>query len=214
MQRCRKKSPRSPTDEEIARHNETHLPYRAWCKVCVQGKVRQCGHKARPVEVTEKTLVQVDYCHMTCDDVPGKPNTCVFFPVAPQHHSHISPSQGWFLLNHCRSSRCRVTRQLASTHPRVGANIAANSCNWVALLVVAISIVPAHAVHFTIPSPCRETRRRLAAERRRRVPFLRSITWLRAAQLPPSVGVPRRRPRRLYGLGKLLGSVARACCVR
>ena len=31
-------TPSSPTDEEVARHNETHLPYRAWCKVCVQGK--------------------------------------------------------------------------------------------------------------------------------------------------------------------------------
>ena len=54
-------TPSSPTDEEVARHNETHLPYRAWCN-------------ARPVEVTERTLVQVDYCHMTCDDIAGSRN--------------------------------------------------------------------------------------------------------------------------------------------
>ena len=54
-------TPSSPTDEEIARHNETHPPCRAWFKVCVQGKARQSGHRARPVEATEKTLVQVDY---------------------------------------------------------------------------------------------------------------------------------------------------------
>ena len=53
-------TPSSPTYEEVARHNETHLPYRAWCKVCVQGKARQSGRKARPVEVTERAPVQVD----------------------------------------------------------------------------------------------------------------------------------------------------------
>ena len=42
-------TPSSPTDEEVARHNETHLPYRAWCKVCAQGKARQSGRKATPV---------------------------------------------------------------------------------------------------------------------------------------------------------------------
>ena len=75
-------TPSSPTDEEVARHNETHLPYRVWCKVCVQGKARQSGHKARPVEVTERTMVQVDYCHMTCDDIAGKPKLTIFVAEA------------------------------------------------------------------------------------------------------------------------------------
>ena len=66
-------TPSSPTDEEVARHTETHHPYRAWCKVCVQGKARRSGHKARPVQVTERALVQVDYCHMTWDDIVEKP---------------------------------------------------------------------------------------------------------------------------------------------
>ena len=54
-------TPSSPTDEEIANHNETHPSCRAWFKVCVQGKARQSGHRARPDEATEKMLVQVDY---------------------------------------------------------------------------------------------------------------------------------------------------------
>ena len=80
-------TPSSPTDEEVARHNETHLPYCAWCKVCVQGKARQSGHKARPVEVTERTLVQVDYCHMTCDDIAGKPKLTIFVAVERRKRS-------------------------------------------------------------------------------------------------------------------------------
>ena len=70
-------TPSSPTDEEIAGHNETHLPYRAWCKVCVQGRAKQSGHRTRPVEATEKTLVQVDFCHMRCDDIEGKPKLTI-----------------------------------------------------------------------------------------------------------------------------------------
>ena len=83
-------TPSSPTDEEVARHNETHLPYRVWCKVCVQGKARQSGHKARPVEVTERTLVQVDYCHMTCDDIAGKPKLTIFVAVENRHGEVLS----------------------------------------------------------------------------------------------------------------------------
>ena len=83
-------TPSSPTDEEVARHNETHLPYRAWCKVCVQGRARQSGHKARPVEVTERTLVQVDYCHMTCDDIAGKPKLTIFVAVENGHGEVLS----------------------------------------------------------------------------------------------------------------------------
>ena len=79
-----------PTDEEVARHNETHLPFRAWCKVCVQGKARQSGHKARPVEVTERTLVQVDHCHMTCDDIAGKPKLTMFVAVENRHGEVLS----------------------------------------------------------------------------------------------------------------------------
>ena len=83
-------TPSSPTNEEIARHNETHLLYRAWCKVCVQGKAWQNGHKARPVEVTERTVVQVDYCHMTCDEIAGKPNLTIFAAVENRHGEVLS----------------------------------------------------------------------------------------------------------------------------
>ena len=83
-------TPSSPTDEEIARHNETHPPYRAWFKVCVQGKARQSGHKARPVEATEKTLVQVDYWHMTCDDIEGKPKLTILVTVENRHDEVLS----------------------------------------------------------------------------------------------------------------------------
>ena len=56
----------------------------------MQGKARQRGHKARPVEVTERTLVQVDYCHMTCDDIAGKPKLTIFVAVENRHGEVLS----------------------------------------------------------------------------------------------------------------------------
>ena len=53
-------------------------------------KARQSGHKARPVEVTERTLVQVDYCHMTCDDIAGKPKLTIFVAVENRHGEVLS----------------------------------------------------------------------------------------------------------------------------
>ena len=56
----------------------------------MQGKARQSGHKARPVEVTEKTLVQVDFCHMTCDVIAGKPKLTLLVAVENRHGEVLS----------------------------------------------------------------------------------------------------------------------------
>ena len=37
--------PPQPTPQQIAEHNLTHLPYRNWCPICVQGKGRQDNYK-------------------------------------------------------------------------------------------------------------------------------------------------------------------------
>ena len=34
------RNPGSPTQEELDRHYVTHMPFRSWCPVCVQGKAR------------------------------------------------------------------------------------------------------------------------------------------------------------------------------
>ena len=86
-------TPSSPTDEVIDRHNETHLPCRAWYKVCVQDKARQSGHKVRPVEVTERTLVLVD-CHITCGDIAGKLRMTILVAVENRHGEVLSLLKG------------------------------------------------------------------------------------------------------------------------
>ena len=46
------KSPGCPTKEEVERHYTTHLPYRSWCPVCVQGKGKEAPHASK----TEKRV--------------------------------------------------------------------------------------------------------------------------------------------------------------
>ena len=50
-------NPRTPTDAEVAKHSETHIPFRSWCSICVAGKARQSGHQAREVEEGERATV-------------------------------------------------------------------------------------------------------------------------------------------------------------
>ena len=39
-------TPSTPTAEEVANHNMTHLPYRSWCPQCVRGRGKASPHKA------------------------------------------------------------------------------------------------------------------------------------------------------------------------
>ena len=36
-----------PSEEEVNRHNVTHLPYRSWCPHCVRGKAKRRAHRRR-----------------------------------------------------------------------------------------------------------------------------------------------------------------------
>ena len=39
--------PRLPTEEEVAHHELTHLPYRNWCPVCVKAMGRDLDHRGQ-----------------------------------------------------------------------------------------------------------------------------------------------------------------------
>ena len=54
-------APQEPTEQERELHNLTHMPYRAWCPLCVKRKGRQDYHK----QVYDKRpVIQVDYCFL------------------------------------------------------------------------------------------------------------------------------------------------------
>ena len=41
------KIPGCPTREELDRHYTTHMPFRSWCPICVQGKAKENPHYRR-----------------------------------------------------------------------------------------------------------------------------------------------------------------------
>ena len=57
--------PCTPSEMEVRTHNLTHLPFRAWCPHCVQGKGKASQHRT----LSERSpVIQVDYGFLTVPD--------------------------------------------------------------------------------------------------------------------------------------------------
>ena len=61
--RCAR-SPFQPTKAEWEAHQATHLPYRSWCRFCVEGRCDNPPHRGRPAELEQPAVqeVHMDYC--------------------------------------------------------------------------------------------------------------------------------------------------------
>ena len=75
-------TPYTPTRSEWLDHCATHVPYRAWCPHCVEGRGREFGHFAcQPAEGRSVPTVSFDYAfvgdkgdiasQLEADDEPG-----------------------------------------------------------------------------------------------------------------------------------------------
>ena len=54
--------PRQPSQHEREEHELTHLPFRAWCEICVVAKVRQAYHTKQP---SRRDCSQLDFGFLT-----------------------------------------------------------------------------------------------------------------------------------------------------
>ena len=65
--------PVEPTEQEVAEHFLTHLPFRNWCRHCARGRGVEIPHQKG---TGERTLPEVhfDFCFMG-DEVKGKDGT-------------------------------------------------------------------------------------------------------------------------------------------
>eukprot|EP00435_Cladocopium_sp_Y103_P020287 s1005_g4.t4 len=54
-------TPYTPTPQEVQEHNLTHLPYRNWCPICVQGRGRATNH---PTQKSKQPVIQVDFAYI------------------------------------------------------------------------------------------------------------------------------------------------------
>ena len=60
------RQPQQPAPQ-IAEHNLTHLPYRNWCPICVQGKGRQDNYKKQQ---SRKPIIQVGFAYINSQQDP------------------------------------------------------------------------------------------------------------------------------------------------
>ena len=67
-----RKVPIGPTEEQRRKHNETHLPYRSWCAICVAAKATEEGHMRKKEPETAVPVVQADYAEVKRQDDPDK----------------------------------------------------------------------------------------------------------------------------------------------
>ena len=61
------RQPRKPTPQEVHEHELTHLPYRDWCPICVQGRGRQHNYKTPRIR---QPVVQVDFAYIKTNQEP------------------------------------------------------------------------------------------------------------------------------------------------
>ena len=59
-----------PSAEEQKEHQKTHLPFRSWCKWCVQGRSPNWSHYSLPEAVGDERgpEVHMDYCFFREDE--------------------------------------------------------------------------------------------------------------------------------------------------
>eukprot|EP00435_Cladocopium_sp_Y103_P012360 s1468_g3.t1 len=53
--------PAEPTEEEVREHNTTHIPYKAWCELCIAHKGRQDKHHRESHTSSERSVVSFDF---------------------------------------------------------------------------------------------------------------------------------------------------------
>ena len=61
------RDPGEPSDEERRRHECTHLPYRSWCRYCVQGRMQNPPRQSHIGGAHDVPEVALDYCFLTKD---------------------------------------------------------------------------------------------------------------------------------------------------
>ena len=62
-------TPQLPSQSDIDDHCITHIPYRSWCRFCVEGRGREMAHKEVDHGSRDVATVAFDYLFVTKKDV-------------------------------------------------------------------------------------------------------------------------------------------------
>lgn len=87
--------PKMPKKEEIEAHEITHIPFRSWCAICVQGKGKNLAHH-RGSRERGLPEVHLDYMFVGPKDEPGQAKPCLVIREAESRMSLavMVPSKG------------------------------------------------------------------------------------------------------------------------
>ena len=91
----RRRAPHEPTNEEIEDHNINHLPYRNWCRKCVDGRGKNHPHKGCDQESRTVPTCHVDYWFMR--DRKGAelvPVVTMKEDITKMIKAHVVPAKG------------------------------------------------------------------------------------------------------------------------
>ena len=87
--------PSQPTACEVAEHNLTHLPFRAWCRHCVRGKGLTTAHKRLVDDLGRRVPeVSMDYFYMGDKDDISLPLLIIRDNKSKRVFTHSLPSKG------------------------------------------------------------------------------------------------------------------------
>ena len=70
-------APTQPTDKEIQEHELTHLPFRSWCKECVQGRGMQAPHFRAKKDDHQIKEFHMDFMFLGPKEVAGQTLACM-----------------------------------------------------------------------------------------------------------------------------------------
>ena len=91
------KNPGSPTREELDHHYLTHMPYRSWCPICVQGKGKENPHRRKKEKVIgDKPTIAMDYKSFGESIVEDDKRTAVIIrdSATITTHAHVVDCKG------------------------------------------------------------------------------------------------------------------------
>ena len=96
------KDPGQPTSREINEHNVTHLPFRSWCPLCVQGRAKDDPHRSIEQEVKETgtPIISMDYEYLgkrgrqAEEELGGAPTIVMRCHRSKVTFAHVCKSKG------------------------------------------------------------------------------------------------------------------------
>ena len=90
-----KLNPQTPTPAEWSEHCKTHLPFRSWCPMCVQGRAKADPHNRVQQEFMGVPHVNLDYFFLGSRE-RGELVPCIVMKerYSKQLRSYIVPAKG------------------------------------------------------------------------------------------------------------------------